>query len=204
MDPVAVAILAGGRATRLGGAVKPLIEVAGRTILARQREALSDWPAERFLVANDPVPFQNTGLRIVADSQSGQGPLRGIETALIHGDTDSVLVIAGDLPLLAPALLRLIANHAPGALAVIPLTARGPEPLVARYSRSLLPEIQSRLGAGRLAVRELAMLSGVVLIEELALRGVDPGLCSFDNVNTPEDLARVTARALANTAAPTE
>ena len=57
-------ILAGGRATRLGGTAKPLVEVAGRTLLQSALDAASG--ADRIVVVG-PVPVPPGVLRPVED-----------------------------------------------------------------------------------------------------------------------------------------
>ncbi len=61
-------ILAGGRGRRLAGRIKPLMTVAGRTILARQVDALAAAGVRPWLVAADPAPFAGTGLLVVPDA----------------------------------------------------------------------------------------------------------------------------------------
>jgi molybdopterin-guanine dinucleotide biosynthesis protein A len=98
------------------------------------------------------------------------------------------LFLAVDLPgVPVPLLSRLIAL-AHEADAVVPVTARGPEPLCAVYSTRCLEAVRRRVTQGDLKmtsfwpdvrVREVGE-------DEIALFG-DPGTL-FHNVNTPNDL----------------
>lgn len=182
------AILAGGRATRLGGACKPLLRIGGRAILDRQLDVLRPLAGEILLVANDPAPFTNYALRIIPDLRKEQGPLAGLEAALAVAAHDQVLLLAGDLPFLDARALALVASADPAADAAVPFTARGPEPLHARYARRIRPRVAAALDAGRLALHALVDELTVARIEEPALRAIDPTLAFLTNVNTPEDL----------------
>src|SRR3569623_651295 len=103
----AAAILAGGRATRLGGALKPLLVVGGRRILERQQAVLRPQIDQIDLVTNDPTPFAAIDLPLIPDREAGKGPLAGIDAALAHfGPANPVVCLAGDLPFLNPVLLQ--------------------------------------------------------------------------------------------------
>jgi len=78
---------------------------------------------------------------------------------------------------------------------VAPRSARGIEPLCARYARALLPVVDARVRAGELAIHELLEQGGVDWIADGELAALDPEGRSFFNVNTPDDLARADAMA---------
>jgi molybdopterin-guanine dinucleotide biosynthesis protein A len=75
---------------------------------------------------------------------------------------------------------------------VVPRLRGLPEPLLAVYAARLAPVVARRLAAGR---RKVAALLDeeplrVGWLDEPELRRLDPALRSFDDVDTPEDLAR--------------
>lgn len=191
---VAVAILAGGRALRLGGAVKPLLVVEGRRILDRQLDVLRPLFETIVLVANEPAPFAELDfgfdLPIIPDRVGpGHGPLGGIDAALafVRPPVDSVVFVAGDMPFLQPAVLRAL-RDAPAAVAVVPRLAGRLEPLCARYDRAFAPIAAQAITAGRRAVHALLEDLGVAFLDEPVLRALDPTLRTFVNVNTAADL----------------
>ena len=194
---VAGAIIAGGPAKRLGGVAKPFLKVGGRAIAERQLDLFRGAGLARvFVVANDPAPWAPLGIAVVPDLVGGMGPLGGVHAALTAAaDCDAVICLAGDLPFVAPALLAALRDRAPGADAVAPRSARGIEPLCARYARALLPIVDARVRAGELAIHELLEQGGVDWIAAGELAALDPDGRSFFNVNTPEDLARADAMA---------
>ncbi|HEY4186268.1 MAG TPA: molybdenum cofactor guanylyltransferase [Polyangia bacterium] len=194
------AILAGGRARRLGGVLKPTLVVGGRRIIDRQLAVLRPLFDIVVIVSHDAPAFLDMDLDIdvIGDREPGRGPLAGIDAALsffaARAPEASVVCVAGDMPLLSSAVLTHL-RDAPPALAVVPRLARGPEPLCARYAPSFATAVSAALACGDLAVHALIARHPVTFVDEAVLRALDPELRTFLNVNTPEELAA--ARALA-------
>ena len=67
----------------------------------------------------------------------------------------------------------------------------GAEPLLARYSSEVVPELTRRIEEGRLSMRAMIEELDVHYIERDEWAEVDPEGRSFININTPEDYARV-------------
>ena len=191
MRRVAAAIIAGGPARRLGGAVKPLIEIGGRAVADRQLAVLRPLYERVFVVANDPAPWAKRDVQVVADRVLGAGPLAGVAAALdAAGDAEAVVCVAGDLPFLQPALLTALRDRSPEAPALAPQPGGRAEPLCARYSAALRADVEARLADGRLALHELLAESGAVWLTDADLGALNPGRLSFFNLNTPDDLRR--------------
>jgi molybdenum cofactor guanylyltransferase len=188
----AAAIIAGGKARRMGGVVKGLLQVGGRRIVDRQLDALRAVFPRVFLVAGDPAPWSGLGVEVVPDrAPTGSGPLAGIDAALaaLAPAEEAVVCVAGDMPFIDVPALALLRDHAPGAQAVVPLVGDRPEPLLARYHRSCGPPVAAALAAGRLTTRAILDQLAVVHLDEPTLRAVDPDLLCLININTPDDLA---------------
>jgi molybdenum cofactor guanylyltransferase len=188
---IAAAVIAGGPARRMGGAVKAALQLGGRSIAEHQLEALRPLFARVVAVANEPAPWARLGVEVVRDARPGEGPLGGLHAALAAtGDCAAVVCVGGDMPFLSAPLLELLRDVAPDAEAVAARVNGRAEPLLARYAQRCLPLVERRLAAGELAVHALLGQLAVAWIEEDALRAVDPELRALTNVNTPEDLAR--------------
>lgn len=186
---VDAAILAGGRARRMDGQPKALLEVGGRRIVDRQVAALAPLVRAVLLVAAPDASLAVDGARRVADRRPGEGPLAGLEAALLASDADALLVVGCDLPFLDERLLTLVRDEAPGAEAVVPRVAGRPQALHARYHRALLPRIAARLDRGERRLLDLLAELDVVWLDEPRLRAIDPTLRGLTNVNTPAELA---------------
>lgn len=192
---VAAAIIAGGKASRLGGQVKALIEIEGRSILERMLDVLTPRVAAIVISANDPTPYQDRGLIVIPDGVLDQGPLAGLAAALGWCRRPYLLAVACDMPYLQPGVVDLLlSRRAPGVDIIAPFIDDAPEPLCALYSPSVLPVLQRRLQSGQLKAADLVTDSALNLcrVYEPELRKVDPALQSFTNLNTPDDLAQAT------------
>lgn len=196
---VSACILAGGRATRLGGRAKPLVAVRGTSILERQLDVVAPRVAEVIVAlapgaAPLPVPDRWADrVRFVHDEAAGAGPLAGIAAGLAACRTPWLLVLAGDLPHLHPGVIDLLIQTATtvrDADAVVLRVRDLPEPLSAVYDTSALAQARANLAAGRRKAAGLLDRLRVHWIEEAAVRAIDPALRTLDDVDTPDDLAR--------------
>lgn len=182
-------ILAGGRARRMGGVIKPLLQVDGATILARQRAVLAPRAREVIVCVAEPGAGLADDLREVIDGVADAGPLAGIVAALAAIDTPWLLAVAGDMPHLAPAVLDLLRGRARADVDAVAATIGGwPEPLCALWHRRAHPALAARLAAGDYKVAAALTALPVAWVDEAAVRAVDPTLACFTNINRPTEL----------------
>jgi molybdenum cofactor guanylyltransferase len=193
---ISAAILAGGRATRFGGADKASLVIGGARIVERQLAALAGVTDDVRIVANDAARYADLGVRVVADAIEGVGPLGGVYTALLDARHAWVLVLACDLPFVPAALLeRLAAECSSGEQtdAVVPRTRRGLEPLCAVYQKACAARAKAQIARGDYRMTALLAALHVRELGHDALAPYD-GDALFDNVNTPHDYARARGR----------
>jgi molybdenum cofactor guanylyltransferase len=188
-QPLAAAILTGGRAARLGGIRKATLRVGGRRIIDRQLDVLRRVADPVFAVSSVTAPPE-ADLETIRDRYPDHGALGGIYTAIAASPHDRTLVVACDLPFLSAPFLEYMSSLE--ADLVIPRTARGYEPLCAVYSRTCLESIRTRLE--RRALEASVLPEGVRIVEigPEALATYDPEGLLFVNVNTPHDYERAT------------
>jgi molybdopterin-guanine dinucleotide biosynthesis protein A len=188
-------ILAGGRSTRMGSN-KALLRLhpGGPTLIAsvvaRLREA--DLPPT-LLVTNTPQDYAFLGIQTVPDDIEGTGALGGIFTALSHSPYERNLIVACDMPLLNPTLLRHMTSLPNDNDAIVPRWTGQEgrlqvETLHAIYSMRCMEPIHKRIAEGKLKVADLLNDISVCYLEEPELRRYDPHLNSFRNINTPGEL----------------
>lgn len=195
-------ILAGGGATRFGGAPKGLELVGGRRIIDRVAAVLRDVTDDLLLVANaTDASTWLPGVRTVRDVREGAGALGGLHSALTHA-AGPVLLVAWDMPFVSATLLgelrRLgeVAGASPPADAVLPESdgsRRGVEPLCAWYAPSCVPAIERCLDAGDLRVVGFHDAIRVTRVPIERVRDFGDPARLFSNVNTRDDLAAVEA-----------
>lgn len=205
--PVTAAVLAGGRSQRMG-VDKTLLPFDGEPLVRRVAELASRVCGSVMVVTNRPEALADAGLpesvRVLTDEVAYQGPLGGLITALDNAEDEWVLALAADMPWLEPNVIRALWDARDGAQVVLPTSEKGPEPLLALYHKSCLPEARRVLESGRRRV--VAMLPHVKAIEVSldTLAKVDPGLRSLVNVNTPDELLEVRDEASATAGEPTQ
>jgi molybdopterin-guanine dinucleotide biosynthesis protein A len=195
------AILAGGRARRLGGQDKSALIVDGVRLLDRQLAALHSL-TDTILLVGYPGPAPASCV-VVPDHRPGTGPLGAISTALSVATTERVLIVAVDLPFLTAAFLEFLARADEDADAVVPVSDGRWQPLCAMYRRRVAPVLDAAIDRGELAVHAAVARLNPTLIAGDSLAPFDPEHRLFANINTPDDLGHWSAGGGRNrTAAP--
>lgn len=192
---VTAAILAGGRATRLGGADKSALLVDGMTVLDRQMAALRPLTPRIMLVTDHARRFTGAPVPVVRDLHPGVGPLGGLHTALHAAATTHVLILACDLPFVTHAFLAHLAGLRGDADAIVPRDAVGRHPLCAVYATRLASRVARSLDAGMRRMTDLLDAIDVHEVSPATVATFDPDGRLLTNLNTPDDLARTAAAA---------
>lgn len=193
MRAVSAAIMAGGKSRRMG-ADKAWLDVGdGRPIVQRVIDVLSEVADDVLIVANDER-YAALGPRVVPDRWPEGGALGGIGTGIGAAEHERVLVVACDMPFLRAPLLRYLVERSDGVDAVVPRIAGEHETMHALYTKACLAPIERALAAGKMRVISFFDEVHVRALDEHDLRPLDPGLRSFTNVNTPEELAAARER----------
>ena len=201
---VLAVILAGGEGQRLGGVIKANIEIGGKRLLLRVAEALEacDRP---LLVAHgriDPKMLALPGgFQPVPDLASDyRGPLAGLAGAvgwLVAEDRspDFLVTAAVDTPFLPSsfvgcALAQLMEENAD---AIIARCAGQDYPTSAVWRFSSVRSLADRVmqGVAPHSLKRLGLELGAIYLDWPGAAADDP----FANINTPEDLQLLSARA---------
>ncbi len=132
----------------------------------------------------------------VEDEAEGVGPLEGLLQGLGSARAEYVLVSPCDTPFLKKGICEAVARAATGRDGAVPKTgSRYLEPLHGAYRRIPCMEAFAKvLSSGKrtptLAYHEL----DIAYVDDSVLRAIDPGLVSFWNINSPEDLRMAEAQ----------
>ena len=115
-------VLAGGRASRLGGADKPALIVGERSLVGWVASAAAEAGARRVVVVGPDRPGLRLAagdLRVVREEPPGSGPVPALRRGLAEASAPWVFVLAADLPFLRAAdltsLLAAAGAGVPGA-----------------------------------------------------------------------------------------
>lgn len=179
-------MLAGGAGERIGGA-KASVQLEGRPLIAWPLAAAEAAALRPFVVAKADSELPPLDHPIVFEPLSPRHPLTGLVAALEHVG-GPVVVLACDMPLLEPGLLRRLADHPVDGSVALQDTDGRVHPLAARYGQASLPTLRAALARGESLLAVLGELDAtIVAIDELTdVSAFDPLL----NVNSPRDLER--------------
>lgn len=200
-------ILAGGRATRMGGGDKGMLLLGGQRLIDRVIARLSPQCGPLALNANgDPARFAALGLPVLADSVEGlPGPLAGVLAGLDWAaalGASQIVTAAADTPFPPTDLVARLRDAAQQAGTPIALAATRDDqgnlrrhPTFGLWPVALRDDLRDALSQGMRKVVLWTDRHGAACAEFEA-DGIDP----FFNVNTPEDMAqaqRLLARGVA-------
>lgn len=180
---ITLGILAGGRATRLGGLDKAWLQRGGQPQVLRWRDRFASEVATMLVSANRGLArYEAAGIHAVADRIAGDiGPVAGLAALAAACRTAWLLTIPVDLVGVNECLLQtLVAERGDdGANAC---DDDGPQPLVALWRVSTLgPAIAAAIASGDVAVHALQCRLHMASVRFQGVR--------FGNLNTPGDLA---------------
>jgi len=180
---ITLGILAGGRATRLGGIDKAWLERDGVPQVVRWQRRFAHETGAVLVSANRNLErYSLAGLTTVADrTATDLGPLAGLDALAQACVTPWMLTLPVDLvgvnECLLPTLVALVGAN--GAFAV---DDDGPQPLVALWRvRALQDATAAAAATGEVAVHALQAGLGMAAVRFDGVR--------FGNLNTPDDLA---------------
>lgn len=180
-EDITLGILAGGRATRLGGLDKAWLERGGIAQVVRLARRFGAETAAVLVSANSDLPrYALAGIEAVPDRVEDAGPMGGLDALAAACRTPWLLTMPVDLVDANDCLLRTLVSDATanGARAQ---DDSGVQPLVALWRVDALREaVTAALRDGALAVQALQRRLDMAVVRFAGVR--------FGNLNTPDDL----------------
>jgi molybdopterin-guanine dinucleotide biosynthesis protein A len=179
--PIGV-VLAGGRGARMGGS-KLTVRLQGRPLVEFPLQALRAVLSDVAVIAKPDVQLPPLpGVTVWIEPAEPHHPLVGIVEALALAEGRPVMICAGDLPLVTPALVARIvqvdSNRAPAAIA----SCRDQiQPLLGCYQPAAADLLRAAAGRASEPVRRVVASIDPVLVEVS-----DPN--ELFNVNSPDEL----------------
>lgn len=195
MTGITAVISAGGASSRMG-TDKSFVPLGSKPMIVHVLEKLVKLRInDIFIVTNKPDEYAYLGYRTVKDVIPDAGSLGGIYTALYYTQTPYALVVACDMPFLSIPLLMHMMDYAQEETydVIVPRLAGYPQALHAIYRRDCMPFIEERIRAERLKIIGFYDKVRVRYLDEEESALLDPTGRSFDNINTPEELAEAEA-----------
>ncbi|WP_312983368.1 molybdenum cofactor guanylyltransferase MobA [Atlantibacter sp.] len=184
MENLTGAILAGGRATRMGGQDKGLLQLNGKPLW--QHVASSLLPQVDCLVisANRNIEqYQQSGFSVITDTLADfPGPLAGILSVMQAVESDWYLFCPCDTPNIPSDLVACLQARIHDAPAAWVNDGQRDHPTLCLINRRVAPLLAAYLASGERRV--------MVFLKQIGGHAVlfnDRTHC-FANVNTPDDL----------------
>jgi molybdenum cofactor guanylyltransferase len=179
-------VLAGGRATRMGGVDKGLVEFGGRTLVGRVIERFAPQVGWLMISANRNVDaYRAFGFPVLLDAADGlepfPGPLAGLLAGLRAATTPWLAAVPCDAPFLPLDLVRRLLASLGASRAAMASVGDRAEPLFCLLHVSLADQLASALANGER--RAETWLRGVGAAPAVFLQPE-----AFANLNTLQEL----------------
>lgn len=182
-------ILAGGKARRMGGGDKGLVELCGKPLVEHALEALDPQVDTVIINANrNRERYAAYGYPVVADSRRGfQGPLAGMLSCLEAAETEFIVTVPCDSPLVPDDLVARLFRQLSEEQAEISVAHNGArmQPVFTLMSASLAASMQAFLDRGERKIDR--WFEG----HRLAVTDFSDKPDCFRNVNKPDELAQM-------------
>ncbi|WP_018683546.1 molybdenum cofactor guanylyltransferase [Actinokineospora enzanensis] len=176
MPPWSAIVLAGGKATRLGGIDKPALIVNGTPMLDRALQAATG--ATEITVVG-PRRRTTTHVRWIREHPQGSGPLAALAAGLATITTPTVAVLAADLPQVTRGTVERLVDAVKETGAVLIDQEARPQWLLSAWRTTVLSEHMPERPEGMSLHRVLSGLSPV------QVQDVDG---SAHDIDVPSDL----------------
>ena len=172
-----------GRKFKPFGAQQGFIAPAGKTVIETVVNEVLSCVGPVTIITNNPQEYARSDHRCCGDVLPGGGPLSGIHAALTHCETEYVLVVSCDIPLVNRELFENLISALPGHDIVI-FKHKHFEPLCALYRRTCLPALEDLIAHGEYRIIDLFP---TLLVKVLRIDSADV----FKNINTDADYESV-------------
>ncbi|HDR2620830.1 TPA: molybdenum cofactor guanylyltransferase MobA [Enterobacter chuandaensis] len=177
-------VLAGGRATRMGGKDKGLQRLNGKPLWQCVADTLAGQVTTMAISANRHIDtYQRSGYAVYQDNlEDYPGPLAGMLSVMQQSNGEWFLFCPCDTPLIPSCLVERLVKLRGTAPVVWVHDGERDHPAIALMHRSLVPALQEYLAAGERRVMVFMRQSGGHSVDFSDLTS------TFVNVNTCEDL----------------
>ena len=178
-------VLAGGKASRMGGKDKGLLELNGKPLWQHVAQRLAPQVENVVISANRNLDiYRASGLTVVSDSMNDfPGPLAGILSVMQQIASEWFLFCPCDTPYVPENLFARLRDQRQQAPAVWVHDGERDHPAIALINRRILPALQDYLARGERKVMVFMRESGGHPVDFSDVK------IAFANVNTPDDLA---------------
>ncbi|MEY2438959.1 MAG: molybdenum cofactor guanylyltransferase [Verrucomicrobiota bacterium] len=181
-------LLAGGESRRMGRDKATLL-FSGAPLWKRQIELLRQLePAEIFISGRTDPVWRPANVDFVADVPPSRGPLSGLAASLRRIQTDHLLTMAIDMPLMTAAWLGGMCDRIEPGHGLLPMIGNRAEPLAAIYPVEVAADCDKALAGKDFSLQSVVrqlVAAGTLRIVEVPEDGQE----LYRNINIPADLS---------------
>ncbi|MEK6692653.1 MAG: molybdenum cofactor guanylyltransferase [Nitrospirota bacterium] len=186
-------ILSGGESRRMASE-KAFMEIDGISLIENILNGFDGLFDEVIIVTNKPELYISYDAMLVGDLFKKKGPMAGLYSGLLNSRNNYSFVVACDMPFLNRSLISFMMDIADGVDIVIPKVNGLVEPLHAIYSKRCLDLIEKNLKEENLGLRGILGQSKVRYVGEDEITIFDPDMNFLININSSEDIKKVTQK----------
>lgn len=180
-------VLAGGKASRMGGKDKGLQALNGLPLWQHVARTLRKQVTTLVVSANRNIPlYQESGYPVYADVLADYpGPLAGMLSVMLQCEAEWYLFCPCDTPFIPDCLTERFIKHREKAPVVWVHDGERDHPTIALMHRQLIPVLQRYLDDGERRVMLFMRQAGGHSVDFSDMKQ------SFSNINTPEEIQTV-------------
>ncbi len=183
-------ILAGGQSRRFGRD-KLLFKLNSKPTISLVVDAVLKAGLQAYILTKDTRKFDFIQeAQVIEDEVGFQSPLAGLYTAMKHCTEDKFLLLAGDMPLVKPEVIKFLLDSYEAPVTVVSIRAKL-YPTFGVYSTSLLEKLEEYIEAGNRSMVGFLQRVGYKEVIEPDIATLDRNLESVLNLNTREDLIEI-------------
>ena len=186
-DSICFGLLAGGRSSRMGGD-KASLAWRGQPLWQHQLRLATVIGAREVLVSGRLDGPYCQAAKVVPDEISDCGPLAGLTALLTRMQSEWLVVVAVDMPLLDDTTLYRLLDARSGQIGSVPLLNDHIEPLAAVYPAAARTLAQERLRSTDRSLQGFVRAAAAATLVRLVPWPAARRDC-FQSVNTPAELA---------------
>lgn len=179
-------ILAGGRSSRMDGHDKGLLKLLGRPMISHVIDKLKPQVEQILISANRHLDdYQKFGYEVLVDDYDDyRGPLAGMSRGLAQSESEYLLTVPCDGPLLPMDLASRMLDYAQKneAKAVLAFDGQYKQPTYNLIHKDLLARLNHSLKNNEHKLGKWLMDNGALKLDFSDQKS------AFLNVNTPDDL----------------
>ena len=185
-DDLSVAVLSGGKSSRMNYEDKGLIEFNGFSVLLRIIELSNKYSNDVFIIANDNLEeYKKLHPHLYSDILDNyQGPLSGIYTALSKSKNRYVIILPCDGPFVKEDYFKKFINYESDQHILVAKTGDRLQPVYARLDSLLKENLRAFLETGERKIDKWYAPCGY---EEIFFEQDEE---MFININSKDDIEK--------------